>query len=934
LSRNSFHENITQSLKPGLNFEMRNKLILSILLFFGLLEVHATHIRGGYITAKRIQGYKYEFLLTIFRNTGTQILDETNNLYPDVSIPDVLNSPYFSRVEIPGKQTEILQYKYTYTYKSPGVYTAFHYQLNRNENILNMDMSVQTTFYVETKVVIDPFLDLDQSPVITKAAVDFASVGSIYRYNPGAFDPDGDSLSYLLVPSKQFLIGQGYPAQVTNYKDPAVRGGGFDSSNTIPAWMKLNEKTGELVWNVPRTVGEFNTAIKIIEWRKLRPNRAKRDSIGFVLLDIQIIVKDLNNKPPKLKIPRDTCVVANSPLRNRIYATDPNVNDRINITMFGELDSIQPKSKQASFNMVNNFPQPASGDFEWNTNCTHVRKQPYYVHFQAEDVPANGSSPLVDLQVWTIKVVGPPPVMTSILPVGQGQLQIKWKPYDCANATKMWIYRKIDSTDLQLDTCHPGMPNNNGFVKIGEVPASDTSYLDNNGGIGLKKGPNYCYRIVAVFPDPAGGESLVSNEVCRPLKLDIPVITNVDVIETNTTTGSVLIRWTKPFLIDSAAFPPPYTVQLFRFTGSETPVMVRTTTDVTDTVFVDQNLDTRNKQYHYQLNFRFGSLSGLIDSTPTAQSVRLDLNPGIKRITLQWKANTPWSNDSRFHRIYRQDAGGFVLIDSVSGIGPVYKYVDVGSYENRPLSDTVEYCYFVETVGSYSNPAIRTPLINRSQQICASPTDTIKPCPPPDVVIQDPLNFRCDDCEAQSKVTEFSRTISWKSIARDTCGADVSRYKIYYSPYEEDLLQVLAVTTDTFFVHSSLASLAGCYTVTALDRSGNESNVISKTCIDNCVEFRLPNLITPNDDSMNDRFTPSCYSRAFIQNIHFSVFNRWGKKIFEDDVPPEINWDGLSEGNSVVVVPGVYFYIAEVRAWRLHRKDEKMKFTGWVQIVR
>jgi gliding motility-associated-like protein len=162
----------------------------------------------------------------------------------------------------------------------------------------------------------------------------------------------------------------------------------------------------------------------------------------------------------------------------------------------------------------------------------------------------------------------------------------------------------------------------------------------------------------------------------------------------------------------------------------------------------------------------------------------------------------------------------------------------------------------------------------------------------------------------------------------------VYRYKVYYSPYEEDPLQLLAITPDTFFVHSSLASLAGCYTITAVDRSGNESDVISKTCIDNCVEFRLPNLITPNNDSLNDQFTPSCFSRAFIQNVHFSVFNRWGKKIFEDDVPPEINWSGLSEGNSVTVVPGVYYYIAEVKAWRLRRKDENMKFTGWVQIVK
>jgi gliding motility-associated-like protein len=139
---------------------------------------------------------------------------------------------------------------------------------------------------------------------------------------------------------------------------------------------------------------------------------------------------------------------------------------------------------------------------------------------------------------------------------------------------------------------------------------------------------------------------------------------------------------------------------------------------------------------------------------------------------------------------------------------------------------------------------------------------------------------------------------------------------------------------DTFFVHSSLSSLAGCYAVTALDRSGNESPIIQKTCVDNCIEFRLPNLITPDRNGLNDRFTPSCVSKAFIENVHFTVYNRWGKVVFEHDVQPEINWSGISEGNSILVTPGIYFYLVEVKAKRLYRKDENMKFTGWIDVQR
>jgi hypothetical protein len=90
----------------------------------------------------------------------------------------------------------------------------------------------------------------------------------------------------------------------------------------------------------------------------------------------------------------------------------------------------------------------------------------------------------------------------------------------------------------------------------------------------------------------------------------------------------------------------------------------------------------------------------------------------------------------------------------------------------------------------------------------------------------------------------------------------------------------------------------------------------------------------PEGTSPNQVFRPSCFSRAFIRQIRFTVFNRWGKKVFEDDVPPEINWDGQAEGNTQKVVPGIYFYIAEVKAIRLRRQDEQMKFTGWILIHR
>lgn len=895
----------------------------------------ATHIRGGYITANRLNttGYSYEFFLTIFRDTGSDVTNNPIELYPDINSSAVLKEYAISVTPIPGKQTERWVYRFLYTYSSPGIYTAYHYKENRNIGVLNMSNSDQTTFYVETKIIIDPFLAPDQTPTVNKPAIDVAALGSVYRYNPAASDPDGDSISYQLVPSRQFIVGTNVSAVVGNYQNPAIRAGGKDSANSGPATMTLNPVTGDLIWNVPRLIGEYNTAIKIIEWRKKRTDRPKLDSIGYVILDIQIKVVDTKNHRPILRLPKDTCIVARSKLEATIFAQDQDQGDKVNIRFYGELDTILPLTNRANFYFTPSTDPPFSGDFVWQTNCTHVRKQPYYALFDAEDIPVI-PPPLVDVRTWRIKVVGPAPILKKVEPAGNGILKLSWQKYICDNAQKIQIYRKIDSTDIRLDTCNPGMPPGLGFVKIAEVAIGDTAFLDNNAGNGLKKGPMYCYRMVVSFPDPAGGESLVSNEICQALRLDIPVITNVSVTNTSANEGSILVKWTTPFFIDTNLHKPPFTYQLLRYEGNNPPILVKSTTDTTDTTFVDNQLNTELKTYRYQLRFLFGSLANLVDSTPQAAAVRLELKPGIKKITLQWAALVPWSNDGLQHYIYRKSVDSYVLIDSVSGTGGSYEYTDLGTFGGVPLSDTVIYCYYVEAHGSYSNPLIATPLINFSQINCSSPTDTLRPCSPPAVVVQNPVDFDCNNCENLRNQTEFSRTINWKGVAEDTCGRDVVRYKVYYSEYEEDSMRTLAVVADTFYVHAPLTNLAGCYAVTTLDRSGNESFLINRTCVDNCIRFDLPNLMTSNGDKRNDLFSPICISKAFIKNLKLTIYNRWGKKVFEDDVSSEINWGGFSERTSQTVVSGIYFFLIEAEFKRLRRTDEKMRYRGWIDVLK
>jgi gliding motility-associated-like protein len=64
----------------------------------------------------------------------------------------------------------------------------------------------------------------------------------------------------------------------------------------------------------------------------------------------------------------------------------------------------------------------------------------------------------------------------------------------------------------------------------------------------------------------------------------------------------------------------------------------------------------------------------------------------------------------------------------------------------------------------------------------------------------------------------------------------------------------------------------------------------------------IPNAFTPNDDNTNEKiFVKSPY----IESFNFSIFNRWGEKVFETTNPSE-GWDGKYRGKSLD--PDVYVY--------------------------
>jgi gliding motility-associated-like protein len=165
---------------------------------------------------------------------------------------------------------------------------------------------------------------------------------------------------------------------------------------------------------------------------------------------------------------------------------------------------------------------------------------------------------------------------------------------------------------------------------------------------------------------------------------------------------------------------------------------------------------------------------------------------------------------------------------------------------------------------------------------------------------------------------EAENLLDWTNPMHMNCGTDdVVSYNIYYSLVEGDPLVLLTTITsagDTSHLLDNLISVAACYAITALDSFGNESPMSNMICVDNCPEYILPNVFTPNGDGTNDFFIPFPY--RYVKDVEVRIYDRWGMLVFET-LDPNVRWDGRDMITHKLCTDGVYYYTAVVNEIRL-----------------
>ncbi|MCK5134893.1 MAG: gliding motility-associated C-terminal domain-containing protein [Bacteroidales bacterium] len=855
------------------------RLLLPILFLVYLVSpLHATHNRAGEITLTRIDDLTYEITITTFTFTLSQA--DRNRL--EVKWGDNTFS-YAERVSIT-KLPNFYQknvYITQHTFPGPGVYEIVVQDPNRNLGVKNIPNSVNVVFSIKTTILINPLIGNNSTPILLNPPIDRAALHQIFIHNPAAFDPDGDSISYkLTVCTEQ----DGRP--IEGYTLPPA-------SDTL----FVNPYTGDLTWITPVDTGIYNIAIDVEEWRS-------GVKIGNIVRDMQIEVYNTDNHAPEQTDPGNFCTQAGTVLAFDVVATD---QDNDSILQYATGGPFVVEKNPATYEVDEKDIGYSRARFEWKTDCSHVRKQFYTAVFKAED--NNPDIPLVNIRNVNIRILGAAPETPLLIP-GSNSVTVTWAADTCIPVRSYQIYRKIGPAGYVPDTCTGGVPAVTGYELVGQNSNRlDTIFVDDNNGNGLPQGNEYCYMIVSVYPD--GALSYPSTENCTPLVEGSPTLLEVSVVD-HSSSGTIRLAWARPEGLDTIPATGPYEYIIYRSDDLLGQSLSRIgsfqTSDLNDTVWLDENVNTEIFPWSYSIEL-YNDAPGnrfLIGIPEAASSLYPDLKGEDNRILIDMQKSVPWINyDYTIYRLNHStseyDSVGFTTEDF---------FMDTG------LANGTEYCYRITSTGWRILDGTLYENLNYSHINCTTPIDTIPPCPPV--------------LDGYSACDSGYNHVSWKYID-NSCALDVVGYRLYYSQTIEAPPFPIAEFNDRYdsvFIHYPEETLTGCYYITAIDSFENESEPSVRLCLDECSNYVLPNVFSPNGDGINDIYRP--FRTSYVERVEMKIYNRWGILVFETE-DPDINWDGKISGSDQLVAPGVYYYICDVYEYRL-TGIEVYALTGFIYV--
>ncbi|MCB9169129.1 MAG: PKD domain-containing protein [Flavobacteriales bacterium] len=254
----------------------------------------ATHIGGGEIYWNCLGNGQYEITLVVYRDCiGIELdpaydLDVTSpcgDMTVHVTTPGGVELSQLCDQELPnstcngGTLPGIQQYIYTGTITLPPCdsWTISWTEIYRNNAIVNLQNPGQQEVYVQATLN-NAIAPCDDSPQFTNIAIPYVCTGYPISYSYGAYDPEGDSLSYELISA---CVGGATPIP---YVAP------YTPTQPIPG-LTLDPVTGLVSFNL-NVSGNWVVVVQVNVYDD------QGNLIGTIMRDMQFIAYPCSNDPP------------------------------------------------------------------------------------------------------------------------------------------------------------------------------------------------------------------------------------------------------------------------------------------------------------------------------------------------------------------------------------------------------------------------------------------------------------------------------------------------------------------------------------------------------------------------------------------------------------------------------------------------------------
>ncbi|MBI4947337.1 MAG: gliding motility-associated C-terminal domain-containing protein, partial [Bacteroidetes bacterium] len=122
-----------------------------------------------------------------------------------------------------------------------------------------------------------------------------------------------------------------------------------------------------------------------------------------------------------------------------------------------------------------------------------------------------------------------------------------------------------------------------------------------------------------------------------------------------------------------------------------------------------------------------------------------------------------------------------------------------------------------------------------------------------------------------------------------------------------------------------LLGAGGLYCVTVTDANWCSNSACVKVTVEMpCGDVFVPSAFSPNNDGINEI---ECVLGNCIATLHFSIYDRWGNKVFET-TDPQTCWDGMYKGKAINSSAFVYYMEATLTS------GEKISKKGNISLIR